>query len=162
MGKCWFMLWPSGLFYRHLGYFMIIWNMLCSFGRFFRFWYHVPRKIWQPWPVLREWTQSFGIGVGSNWNCFFFLPVQKNLPKIEYYSYGKGSMLWSQFSAIFHNFRASVHRTLFDKFEKKLINQRWVTQCKKKSLLWHFSNLLPTVHGRQIRYSIQKLNCMFK
>jgi hypothetical protein len=25
-----------------------VWYILCSFGTFFRFWYHVPRKIWQP------------------------------------------------------------------------------------------------------------------
>jgi hypothetical protein len=36
------------ILYRHLGYFMTIWYILCSFGAFFRFWYHVPRKIWQP------------------------------------------------------------------------------------------------------------------
>jgi hypothetical protein len=37
-------------------YFMAIWDtfitiryILCSFGTFFRFWYHAPRKIWQPW-----------------------------------------------------------------------------------------------------------------
>jgi hypothetical protein len=28
---------------------MTIWYILCSFGTFFRFWYHVTRKIWQPW-----------------------------------------------------------------------------------------------------------------
>jgi hypothetical protein len=28
---------------------MTIWYILYSFGTFFRFWYHVPRKIWQPW-----------------------------------------------------------------------------------------------------------------
>jgi hypothetical protein len=37
-------------------YFMAIWNILHTFGifyehlvHFFRFWYLVPRKIWQPW-----------------------------------------------------------------------------------------------------------------
>jgi hypothetical protein len=28
---------------------MTIWYIWCWFGTFFRFWYHVPRKIWQPW-----------------------------------------------------------------------------------------------------------------
>jgi hypothetical protein len=28
--------------------------ILCSFGTFFRFWYHVPRKIWQPWIALEN------------------------------------------------------------------------------------------------------------
>jgi hypothetical protein len=31
-----------------LGYLVIIWYFLCSFGTFFLVWYHVPRKIWQP------------------------------------------------------------------------------------------------------------------
>jgi hypothetical protein len=26
-----------------------IWYILCSFGTLFHLWYHVPRKIWQPW-----------------------------------------------------------------------------------------------------------------
>jgi hypothetical protein len=41
--------WPFGIFYRHLRYFTTIWYILCSFGTFFGFWYHVARKIWQPW-----------------------------------------------------------------------------------------------------------------
>jgi hypothetical protein len=28
---------------------MTIWYIMCSFGTFFQFWYHVPRKIWLPW-----------------------------------------------------------------------------------------------------------------
>jgi hypothetical protein len=58
--------WPFGIFYGHLEYFMDIWNILWTFGTFygqfydhlvhfvliwyifFQFWYHVPRKIWQP------------------------------------------------------------------------------------------------------------------
>jgi hypothetical protein len=31
------------------GKFMAIWYILCPFGTFFRFLYHVPGKIWQPW-----------------------------------------------------------------------------------------------------------------
>jgi hypothetical protein len=40
---------PFGIFYRYLVDFTTIWYILCSFGTFFRFWSHVPRKIWQPW-----------------------------------------------------------------------------------------------------------------
>jgi hypothetical protein len=43
------------IFYGHLEYFMEIWDILRPSGtfcahlvHFFRFWYHVPRKIWQP------------------------------------------------------------------------------------------------------------------
>jgi hypothetical protein len=53
IGKCWYILWPFGIYYWHLGCFMTIWYILCSFGTFFRSWYHVPRKIWQPWSCLR-------------------------------------------------------------------------------------------------------------
>jgi hypothetical protein len=28
-------LWPVGIFYAHLGYFMTVWYILCSFGSFF-------------------------------------------------------------------------------------------------------------------------------
>jgi hypothetical protein len=41
-------LWPFGIFDRHLGYFMTIWYIVCSFVLFVRFWYIVSRKIWQP------------------------------------------------------------------------------------------------------------------
>jgi hypothetical protein len=34
-GKCLYILWSFGIFYRHLGYFMTIWYILCSFGTFF-------------------------------------------------------------------------------------------------------------------------------
>jgi hypothetical protein len=49
----------AGLLYGHLIYFMDIGYLLLSFGTFcahlvpfLRFWYHVPRKIWQPWTVV--------------------------------------------------------------------------------------------------------------
>jgi hypothetical protein len=35
MGKCWFILWPSVIFYAHLVYAMTIWYILYSFGTFF-------------------------------------------------------------------------------------------------------------------------------
>jgi hypothetical protein len=47
--------------YGHLENFMDIWEILWPFGKvcfhlvhFFRFWYHVPRKIWQPCLLLDE------------------------------------------------------------------------------------------------------------
>jgi hypothetical protein len=36
------------IFYGHLEHFTVIWDILGSFGTFFRFWYIMPRKIWQP------------------------------------------------------------------------------------------------------------------
>jgi hypothetical protein len=43
------------IFYRHFEYLTDIWDILWPFGtfrvhlvHFFRFWYHVPTKIWQP------------------------------------------------------------------------------------------------------------------
>jgi hypothetical protein len=49
-GRCWYILWPFGIFYvllfgifgGHMEYFMVIWYI-------FPFWYVLPRKIWQPW-----------------------------------------------------------------------------------------------------------------
>jgi hypothetical protein len=35
IGKCWNILWPFGIFYGFLGYFVTIWYILCSFGTFF-------------------------------------------------------------------------------------------------------------------------------
>jgi hypothetical protein len=47
-GKCWYILWPFGIFYGHLLLFMAVWYSLCSFVTFFPIW-NGPRKIWQPW-----------------------------------------------------------------------------------------------------------------
>jgi hypothetical protein len=46
-------LWPFGIFYRHLGCFMTIRYICVPLVHIFRFWYHVPRKIWQPWYKCR-------------------------------------------------------------------------------------------------------------
>jgi hypothetical protein len=35
IGKRWYSLWPSVIFHGHLGYSMVIWYILCSFGTFF-------------------------------------------------------------------------------------------------------------------------------
>jgi hypothetical protein len=34
-GKCWYILWPFGLFYDHLVYFAYIWYILTTSGLFF-------------------------------------------------------------------------------------------------------------------------------
>jgi hypothetical protein len=34
-GKCLYILWPFGIFYGYLGYFVTIWNILCSVGTVF-------------------------------------------------------------------------------------------------------------------------------
>jgi hypothetical protein len=57
VGKCWYILWPFGIFYGYLGYSMTIRQILCSFGTFFQFWYHAPRKIWQPWSHKQRTVQ---------------------------------------------------------------------------------------------------------
>jgi hypothetical protein len=44
---------PFGLFYGYFAYFVAIWYILWLFGIFFSFWYVVPRKIWQPWGILK-------------------------------------------------------------------------------------------------------------
>jgi hypothetical protein len=42
-------LWPFGLFYCHLIYFVIIQYISWLLGNLFLVWHVVPRKIWQPW-----------------------------------------------------------------------------------------------------------------
>jgi hypothetical protein len=62
--------------YRHLGYFMTIWQILCSFGTFFLVWYNVRRKIWQPWFSLHDvkmtetWNPIFKASQTSTSACF--------------------------------------------------------------------------------------------
>jgi hypothetical protein len=34
IGKCWYILWPFGIFYGHMVYFMTIWYILWPFGTF--------------------------------------------------------------------------------------------------------------------------------
>jgi hypothetical protein len=41
-------------FYGHLGYFMTIWYIFVTLVHFFRFLYHIQRKIWQPWQIVEE------------------------------------------------------------------------------------------------------------
>jgi hypothetical protein len=49
MVKYCYILWPLRIYDGHLGHLTTICYNLSSFGTFFRFWYHLPRKIWQPW-----------------------------------------------------------------------------------------------------------------
>jgi hypothetical protein len=51
---------------------MAIWNILQTFGIFYdhlvhflRFWYHVPRKIWQPRFTAASWSVT-GVDVRKN------------------------------------------------------------------------------------------------
>jgi hypothetical protein len=49
-GKCWYILWPFGLFYGHLVYFMVYFGLFwVRLVNFFPFWYVLQRKIWQHW-----------------------------------------------------------------------------------------------------------------
>jgi hypothetical protein len=40
------------ILYGHWEYFTDIWDVSRPFGTFLRFWYHVPRQIWQPFCEL--------------------------------------------------------------------------------------------------------------
>jgi hypothetical protein len=77
-GKILTLLWPIGILCGHLLYFMATWYILLSSPILSPFWYIVSRTIWQPWTlscILANFSQT-----------------------------RQGSMLWSQFSAIFDNF----------------------------------------------------------
>jgi hypothetical protein len=59
-----------GIFYFPLVYFTTIWYILWPFGKFhgylvdfFPCWYVVPRKIWQPWSLLRRSIRFFYLGI---------------------------------------------------------------------------------------------------
>jgi hypothetical protein len=61
-----------GTFYDHLVHFVFIWYILYSFwcilysfGTFFRFWYHVPRKIWQPWSKRLNLREILSVWLGN-------------------------------------------------------------------------------------------------
>jgi hypothetical protein len=62
-----------GIFY--VVYFTTIWNIMWPFGYGylvynFPFWYAVPRKIWQPWPiVIKLWMSEI-----LKPFCSFFFP----------------------------------------------------------------------------------------
>jgi hypothetical protein len=43
----WHILWPFGIFF-------VIWYILWPFGIFFPFWSVVPRRSWQPCPVMQK------------------------------------------------------------------------------------------------------------
>jgi hypothetical protein len=43
--KYWYILWPFGIFYGYLGYFVTIMYILCSFGTFFKLWYHAQENL---------------------------------------------------------------------------------------------------------------------
>jgi hypothetical protein len=57
-----YILWPLGLFYKYLVYFMVIWYVLWSLGaHLFPFWYDVSRKIWPPCDLssIVRWLRIF-------------------------------------------------------------------------------------------------------
>jgi hypothetical protein len=76
----WYILYSFGTFCIHLVHFVFIWYILYSFGTFFRFGYHAPRKIWQPWwspnkrAVLRKYVQFYV----STWGQYFKRALGRN------------------------------------------------------------------------------------
>jgi hypothetical protein len=75
-----FILWLFGIFYGHLGYFMTIWYILCSFGTFFRFGYRVPRKNVATMFYLSFWMAVVG-GIRMN----FFIPLR--VPSYSHFTF---------------------------------------------------------------------------
>jgi hypothetical protein len=66
----WIILWILGTFYDHLVHFVFIWYI-----HLFQFWYHTPRKIWQPW---------YGIPLRQNFAHFFICPCKNHsLPTFQ-------------------------------------------------------------------------------
>jgi hypothetical protein len=84
---------------------MTIWYNLCWFGTFFRFWYHVPTKIWQPClktlskppapkKVFEIW-KSFRITLKTRWKLSFSLYRLITSSTLTSFNYSKTSLpLW--------------------------------------------------------------------
>jgi hypothetical protein len=56
----WYILWPFGTFCGHLVHFVAIWHILS------RFWYFVPREIWQPCSRVHFWPKRIFFRLFSN------------------------------------------------------------------------------------------------
>jgi hypothetical protein len=70
-GRCWYISWPFGLIYCHLGYFKVIWYIFCRFGMLYReksgipcehsgfskLWY-LPRLVERWTPCARDWKEK--------------------------------------------------------------------------------------------------------
>jgi hypothetical protein len=95
----WCTLQTIGIFYDHLVHFMFIWY-------FFRFWYHVPRKIWQPWSrdgaslsiwQLRLWSNiDWILAFEKKQKCtFVYIDVRCRWPSADCADRGAGWQDWS-------------------------------------------------------------------
>jgi hypothetical protein len=65
----WSLLRPFGTLYGHLAYFVANCYILWLFSMFFPFWYVVPRKIWQPWSILRAPARASLQKISASINC---------------------------------------------------------------------------------------------
>jgi hypothetical protein len=67
-GKCWYILWPFGIFYGLLVLFMSVWYSLWSFVIFFPFWYVCTKKNLATMrrSTLRAWVTGYV-------QCHFFV-----------------------------------------------------------------------------------------
>jgi hypothetical protein len=52
----WDSLWPFGIFCGHLGYLWPFDTFCVDLVGLFQFWYHAPRKIWQPWSAVTDYS----------------------------------------------------------------------------------------------------------
>jgi hypothetical protein len=72
----WYILWPLGIFYGHLVYFMAIWYILWPFGIFYGHWVYF-RVIWKKIPGLVRCTkENMATLVCSTYQ----IPLDKNIP----------------------------------------------------------------------------------
>jgi hypothetical protein len=90
LGKFWRALGGKMLIYilGLLGIFMDIWVILWPFGTFrvhlvhyFWFWYHVPRKIWQPWRQLFSNVSVFFLRTFNSFDECFKKLLLPSFPK---------------------------------------------------------------------------------
>jgi hypothetical protein len=106
--RCWCILWPFGLFYGHLIYFMDLWyRYFVVIWYFFPpFWYIVQRKIWQPWARVHFLTKErFPV---TYFYTYFFLSQLIGAYKSRLSSLKCPSSLIRHFTRLFIAFKNSL------------------------------------------------------
>jgi hypothetical protein len=85
---------------------MTIWYILYSFVQIFRFWYHVPRNIWQPWLRIFLFTVVTMANCSSSSGELFF--DRKKLFLSQFFWWIK-----NKYSSFVHDFRPRVNVMIF-------------------------------------------------
>jgi hypothetical protein len=142
----------ADIFYGHLKYFMNVWDILWPFGTlvfiwyiYFGFWYHAPRKIWQPWfriwhkaiATIYHWLDFSDASIIAKCDC----KTKNGFDSIQSDQIGRIFAHWVIvcFGYFFENRRSSPHFGLLIYTVKVMY---WICQ---KCIGLHFGLLIYTV-----------------